>query len=506
MRLNLGRGLFQSALVGGALVCAQVAAGTAFAASGKVAVHLSNRSAHGPACKASNVDHVYVTISDVRAHRNGNGGGFQSLIGTPTPAQFDLMFASDESTEPIGSADCPIVGLGGTGLLPGKYEQLRLITVDNGTPGPVIPANENACASLGDTVYNCVDAGGQLAPLTIPSGSKTGLKIPPGQVGHGGLKIADGQSVDLDIDIDACRELVVHGGNGNGKGKKKGGGGNTSYSLKPTLHSGEIALNPVISGQVVVGTDTGARTTVTPGQVAVPNANVWLETEASQNVTDGTPTPSTEQVPTNTLVAEATTDSSGNFVFCPVPVGNYDIVVDAESLPNAANPADATITTGVTVAANNGVGGITIPVIEGSGASPNVSPQVTTQNTAASGDDIDFFGTQGFEANNRLNQAEIPPYSGTAAEPVTTSSSGCPSTCPVGTNCVCFDLFMPPDNPVTGAVGGSYTSGSGTANYSLLSNANKIGTSTPECSPAQLISLPGASPLALPTLSFTNCD
>jgi hypothetical protein len=407
--LRLGVLLAGCALVGGQII----GTGAAFAASGKVAIHLSNRSAHSPACKASNVDHIYVTISDVTAHRKGAGGGFQSLIGSPTPAQFDLMFASDESTEEVGSADCPIVGLGGAGLPSGKYQQIRLITVDNGTLGPVIPTNENACASLGDTVYNCVDAGGTLSPLTIPSGSKTGLKIPPGQAGRGGLKIADGQNVDLDIDVDACRALVVHGARAKGKGKGKGGGG--SYSLKPTLHSGEIALNPIVSGQVVVGSDTGAGTPVTIGAnpVAVPNAEVWLETDQSQTVDVGDPAFDNAQtaVPANTVVGQTTTDNNGNFVFCPVPVGNYDIVVDSETVPSAANPADATITTGVAVSANNGAGGITIPVIEGSGASVNLSPQVTTQaaSTAGNGDDIFFDGAQALNSATPAAQAEIPP-------------------------------------------------------------------------------------------------
>ena len=125
--------------------------------------------------------------------------------------------------------------------------------------------------------------------------------------------------------------------------------------------------------------------------------------------------------------------------------------------------------------------------------------------SAGAGDDIGFFGTQSFGSNNPVNQGQIPPYSGTSAVPQTTVSNGCGNTCPANTNCVCFDVVMPADNPVTGTPG-SYTSGSGAANYSLLANANVQGTSTAACTPSQLITLPGTAPLPQPTLSFTNCD
>jgi Domain of unknown function (DUF4382) len=500
-KLLLSRGL---GLIGLAafLVGGQLAGGTAYAASGHVAVHLSNSNRGAAACRANDVDHVYVTIADVKAHRMGYGRGFSSLIGSPTPAQFDLMFASDESNEAIASADCPIVGVGGTGLPPGKYRQIRLITVADGTTDggdPIIPPDENACAALGDTVYNCVDSGGSLFPLKIPGGRNTGLKIPPGQAGHGGLNIDSAQSVDLDIDIDACKALVRHG---------QKDGVNRKYSLKPTMRSGEIALNPVVSGQVVMGADNGPDTEVTRGSTPVPNATVWLEADVALNVMVGDPGTGEGSIQANALRATTTTDSNGNFTFCPVPLGNYDIVVDAESLPGGTNPANATITTGVAVIAGSGIGAMTIPLLEGSGPAVTLSQQVTTEapSSVGSGDDIDFFATQGFGINDPINQAEVPPYSVISTQPQTTSASGCLSACPVGTNCVCFDVVMPSDNPVTGLVGGTYTSGSGPADYSLMADANVTASSTPACAPSQLITLSSTSPFSLPGLSFTECD
>ncbi|MBF6569576.1 MAG: DUF4382 domain-containing protein [Candidatus Binataceae bacterium] len=516
---------FAAIVAGTALIGA---AGQLWAASGSVGLHLSNASRNGAACKAANVDHIYVTIADVKAHRVGAGGGFASLINQSNgPTQFDLMFANTEANEPIGSADCPIVDMGGNGLPAGKYGQIRLITVDNASSGtPVIPANTNACASLGDTVYNCVEAGGVFYPLVIPSGSQTGIKIPPGQFHRGGLTISVNQAVDLDIDINACQALVVRGGgnqHGHGHHHGGGGGGTTTYALKPALHTGEVSLNPIISGTVVVGTANGAGSTVTPGATTVANAQVWLETDSTQSVVEGTPSAPASNptnAPVNSVVASTTTDANGNFVFCPVPTGSYDIVVDADAGSSAnftTNPSDATITTGVTPTAD-GLSGITIPLVEGTTTATTLSAQVSTQvstavpsTVAGVGDDIEFFGTQSFSAANPAKQAQIPPYSGTAVEPqttTTTANSGCasvPTICPVGTNCVCFPVALPPDNPVVGPLGGTYTTGATPGDYALLGSASEIGTTTPACSPSQLVSVPAAS-YALPTLSFTGCN
>jgi hypothetical protein len=440
------------------------------------------------------------------------------------------MFASTEADEPIGSsigsADCPIVDMGGSGLPAGRYGQIRLITVDNNTTNggnPVIAPETNACAigGLSNTTYNCVESGGVFYPLVIPGGSQTGIKIPPGQAHRGGLRITANQAVDLDIDVDACRALVVRGGgNQHGHGHHHGGGGTTTYALKPTLHTGEVSLNPIISGSVVLGTVSNS--TVTPGTTPVPNAQVWLETDSTQSVVEGTPSApsSPTNAPVNSVVAMTTTDSNGNFFFCPVPVlssgSSYDIVADADAgTPTGlTNPSDATITTGVTPTAD-GLSGITIPLVEPTTTATTLSAQVSTQvsttvpsTTAGVGDDIVFFGTQSFSTANPANQAQIPPYSGTAAEPqTTTSSGGCtlPTVCPINTNCVCFNVVLPPDNPVVGPLNGTYTTGTTPGDYALLGSASEIGTTTPACSPSQLVSVPAAS-YALPTLSFTGCN
>ncbi len=483
--------------------------------SSKVKVELSNRSRGAASCKATGVTHIFVTISDIKAHRSGKGNaGFVSLT-SGAPQQFDLLFSSNEPSEAFDMADCPIVSMGGTGLPPGKYQQLSMITVANGSgsdSNPIIPAEENACSSLGNTVYNCVDTGSGLSPLTVPSGPQTGIKIPASQISRGGFSVVAGQGLDLDVDVDACRSLVVHGPHGQVRGSHGNHGkhgrpsGSASYMFKPVLHAGEVALQPIIVGNVVAGTVSSGK--VTAGTTVVPNASVFLETEPSApNVPEASPTAGTTSLAVNDVVAEATTDSDGNFAFCPVPVGTYDIVIDSQKVPESNNASDATITTGVTVAASGGPNDLVIPVVAGSTGAATLSPQVTTTSASppGTGDDIAFQGTQGFGTDS-ANQAPIPLFSGSALSPVATASNGCSSACPSGTNCACFTIVMPPDNPVTGAAGETYTAGATGTNYSLFGAATKIGSTTPECTQAELVSAPHASPLPTPTLSFTGCN
>ncbi len=488
---------------GGSVSVAQADSGT----SGAVTVHLSNRSAqNGGVCRNHAITHVYVTVGNVQAHRSGANAGWQSL--TPNlaaaPVQVDLMADAPgaESSETPNVNDCALTTLdeGTSGLPAGKYQQLRLFVVPNGgSPAP----STNACASvLGATVYNCADVDGTLVPLTIPSGSQTGIKIPSSQISHGGLTIQAGQGVDLDIDLDGCRSMVLRGG---GHGHRKNGG-TISVALKPVLHAGEVTLNPLIAGDVMAATSSGGAVTV--GSTGVASANVWLEEVPGTDFTEGDPAPTATAVPVNNVVATGVTDSNGHFAFCPVPAGSYEIVVDTGT-------SDATITTAVNVAASGGPNDLVIPLVSASTTAPNLNGQFTTANATAAGDVITFGGTQ---SDGAANQAQIPFLDGSAplSQNVTTgtfSSTNCPAsvtTCPTGTNCVCFLLPMPPDSPVIGAAsadGSGYTQATSAAAYSVFGNASSITSpGTAECSPASLIT--GAEPATLPTptLSFASCD
>src|SRR5262249_7974882 len=273
-------------------------------ASGTITTNLSDP----PSCKAT-IQHAWVTISDVRAHLNpdadSGAGGFVDL--TPdlvkAPQQIDLLSAPD--------TECLLATLGSTsGLPPGKYQQIRIILVANDAGGVSLSTNggANECAGVGG--FNCVeDAAGALHLLSLPSETKTGIKIPPGQLDDGGLTVTAGKGLDIDIDFNACTSVVMAGHSGK-------------FILKPTLRAAELGTNPLIAGTVVVGTVSGTSVTVPGSSVRVPNAVVWLEQQSQSVTVQGSSTPDTVE----TFIGSNVTDAAGHFQFCPVAAGNYEIV------------------------------------------------------------------------------------------------------------------------------------------------------------------------------------
>ena len=79
-----------------------------------------------------------------------------------------------------------------------------------------------------------VMADGTMNELELSSQDNTGLKIPPGQMVGGPIQVMAGQSVDLNIDFNACASIVQEG---NGK-----------MRLKPTLTAGQVSR--IIRGSV----------------------------------------------------------------------------------------------------------------------------------------------------------------------------------------------------------------------------------------------------------------
>src|SRR5262249_13387999 len=130
-------------------------------------------------------------------------------------------------------------------------------------------------------------------PLMLSSEAQTGIKIPAGQLAGGAFTVAAGETKDVDIDINACESI--------------GAEGNGSCSLKPVLHAGEVALTSTsINGKIV---DSATNQPISGG-----TAIVALEQKDSNGV--------------DRVIMETLTDSTGGFVFCPVPAGTYDVVAD----------------------------------------------------------------------------------------------------------------------------------------------------------------------------------
>lgn len=531
--------------------------GGGVAGSAAVTTHLSDP-AQECAAPMGDYSQVWVTVKDVVAKSSSSG---QTIDLTPNLTNGNKAIQVNLLDEP--NTECFLSTLGAvTGLPPGTYDQIRVMLLANGDNSATVVDSagnpSDACSSANPEkqstpTWNCVvqsstpgtacTSSSNCFAMKLPSEAQTGIKIPPGQLSNGPLVISQGQGLDLDIDFNACASVVQAGNSGN-------------FNLKPTLRMSELGLNPLLGGAVFLSSSVnGTVAAATNSSVMVPNANVWLEQEPSAaNYSVGTPSaePSptpTPSAPVNEVVQTTATDSNGNFGFCPIPVGTYDIVADSESLPGSGAPSAATITRGVTVS-NSGLTGLMIPLVPQptpaatpagpatiageftTTSSPNASPT-----PPGTGDDITFNALQAIPSSSPVVQAAIPVFSGTvpsgAVPPVVTTSAspanctalGITATCPGdGTNCECFGAQVPSANPVVATApstdGSGYTQPDATSTpipYSISGAATQIGTTTGECNPSMLVTDPtnpinvpagqeATTNASIPTLSFQGCD
>jgi hypothetical protein len=437
--------------------------------SGDVRVTLSDP----PICKVpqSDLNHVFVTITLVRAHLSSTAApddsGWVHLVDLrSTPQQIDLLSTPDTT--------CVLTMLGSTtGLPPGAYQQIRLHLLNN-TPaqGEATPS-PNACAGAGG--FNCVELmNGTQQLLRLSSEARTGIKMPPGQIAGGAIRLTAGQAADINIDFDACRSLVLQG--------------NGAFRLKPTLRAGQVALTTqAISGQVV-DQSTGQ-----------PILNATIIVMAEQPDPDGI-----DRVVLQTLAST----TQGTFSLCPLPTGNYDIVIAALTATGVTyNP---TITFGAP--AGTAIG--TIPLVRGVNTAPVViTGQVTTADGGATGADIVLSALQTVPPTGGAPiQVTIPMLTGSTTTVATERTSG--AGCPGGTACATYMLTVPASHPLVGtftAPGTAYVGpAGGNVFYSVNAQAFIPGTAgTPDCSrssqvtPAVAVSA-GAMIQAAP-LAFTGC-
>lgn len=162
--------------------------------------------------------------------------------------------------------------LGETALPAGHYTQLRLVLVANGGSGP--PGNS--------VVLSSGIPAGEIA-LVTPSAVQSGIKL------IHEFDVAAGQRVDLVLDFDACKSVVTSG-NGN-------------YLLKPVIKVIPTALNG-INGFV---------------DVSLLGSNVMVSAQVNGAAVRST-------VP-DTL--------TGAFLIARLAVGNYDVVITADSRATA---------------------------------------------------------------------------------------------------------------------------------------------------------------------------
>ncbi len=411
------------AIAGVAVSCSGGSSMQPSTAMGTVMVSISDP----PSCKNpnGNFDHVYITVTSVQANIDSNAtdssSGWQELAPqlATQPMQIDL-FSSVQT-------NCVLAQLGSASLPVGSYQQIRLLLLSNTPVASAALPSTNACAGNG---YNCVVlSDSSIHELDLSSQANTGLKIPPGQIVGGPIQVSAGQSVDLNIDFNACASLLQEG--------------NGQWRLKPALTAGQISPNNSgIGGQVV--------DSITKAPIA-GNVLVAIEQPDSTGI--------------DRLLMETAADASGNFRFCPLPSGTFDIVAVAVGPNNL--PYNATAVVNVP----NGTNLSAIPLVAETGApSPAILQGFVTASTASAGATVDVslaaLQPVSFSPSTvapRKLTIPLESIAATATGPAVistgvisiSSNTDCPAGSPTSSNCAEYTLVVPGSNPKVGVYSSS---------------------------------------------------
>lgn len=419
--------------------------------------------------------HVYVTITDVQANTSASASSTDSSWVDLTPN----LSKSPQQIDLLGQANnqCFLATLGDAQQLQaGSYQQIRLILADNSAS-----VTNNACGSGANCVVLASDS--SVHTLQLSSESKTGIKIPSGQISSGAFTIGAGQTEDLDIDFSTCESIVEEG--------------NGQYRLKPVLHAGEVTTTSTsINGKVL---DNATGNPVNGGVM------VAVEQKDSTGV---------DRVQRATLAG-----SDGSFVFCPLPSGTYDVVIVGTRADGSLY--EPTVVTGVSVGSTVGTVGLYLPVVS-AGASATTSAtltgSVTSQNSSNAGTvaDVDLRVLE--TINGTAYTVPLPPTStqSSATMSVETAASSGSSTCTAGTDCVSYSLEVPTGAPYLGAwaSSGSTLAVVGTSASYVVDGSAFVPSSggTSDCTPSELkttattLATMGQTSVALQPLAFTQCQ
>jgi len=376
----------------------------------------------------------------------------------------------------IANDQCFLASLGSTTeLQAGHYQQIRILLLDDNHASKV---NNNQCGSAA----NCVVLSAQpnhSVPLKLSSEAKTGIKIPSGQIAGGQFVVASGEVKDLNIDFNACESIVVEG--------------NGQYRLKPVLHAGEVSTtDDSITGTVV--------DSVTGVGIVGGNTVVALEQRDSSGV--------------DRVIMATVTDSNGNFVFCPVPDGMYDVVMTA--INGAGTIYAATVITGV----QPGNALVKVPVTPALLPASITGQITTTTGTVGTAADLSLSALQQITVGGSTVMITTPLAEQSTAAATLTTAPG--SGCPVNTDCVDYTLAVPAANPSVGTFtpSGNRTPApppGGTVGYSLDANAFVPGSAgATDCNPSNLqtnqtstnapLTVTAGGTVTAATLAFTVCQ
>ena len=393
---------------------------------GTVSVSISDP----PSCSGSSgpFAHVFITVRSVQAHidpaATDSSSGWQELAPQLASAPMQIDLFSQEDT------NCVLAELGSAQLPAGSYQQIRLLLVSNSPAAGAAVPKPNACAGNG---FNCVQLNdGTIHELLLSSQDSTGLKIPRGQIVGGPLQVMPGQSVDLNVDFNACASIIDQG--------------NGQFRLKPTLTAGQIsANNSGISGQIV-DSSTGKPI----------NGPVIVAIERLDNT--GT---------TDRIMMEATPDANGNFRFCPLPTGTFDIVAVAlgpNNLPYNAtavlNVPNGTSLGLISLVAETGATGPALLqgfVTATAGMAPSTTPAtVDVSFTAFQSVTVSGGTTRQLSIPLQKTQATATAPSQPSTSPLSVdAATSCPIGAPAHSNCAKYTLVVPGSNPSVGVFSSS---------------------------------------------------
>lgn len=460
LRLSIVAGVFAGAIAIGCGV-----AGAPSSGSAKVNVMLSDPAT----CEAPGgpFSQVWVTITDVKASTNANAGDNDSSFVDLTPG----LSSSPKQINLLGIADnqCFLATLGATQeIQAGNYQQIRVMLAPN-----TASISGNHC----NNGVNCVVLGdGSQAELQLSSEAQTGIKIPSGQIASGQFTVAQGQTKDLDIDFNTCVSIVAEG--------------NGQYRLKPVLHAGEVTMTQSSINGTILDKATG-----TPVN---GNVTVSLEQKDAGGI--------------DRIFMSTTTDSSGGFVFCPLPAGTYDMVIVAETTGGMAYAP--VVITGVSPGDTIGKIDLQAPTAAtmlsgmvtsaGSSAGVPVLVQLSFLQQVSSGFSVTIPLLP--NTNQSGTMLSLATVAGTTTNP-----------CPANTDCVTYKADMPVSPLYAGAwaSGGVALAQISAAAYTADAIAFEATSSTTrDCSvatPAELTSSPAVAPIAsttvsINTLAFTSCQ
>jgi hypothetical protein len=418
--------------------------------------------------------HIFVTITDVEINSSSSAGPNDSgwIDLTPNlkqnPMQIDLLAQANNQ--------CFLAMLGSTAeIQPGTFQQIRIILASNNTS-----VSGNKCGNAANCVVLANNPNNPQT-LLLSSESQTGIKIPSGQIAGGQFTVAAGQTKDLNIDFNACESVVAQG--------------NGQFRLEPVLHAGEVSTTSAsINGKVV---DSATSQPISGGTTVVA-----LEQKDSSGV--------------DRVIMETTADSSGGFVFCPVPAGTYDVV--AVAINGSQVAYGATVITGVQP--GNALGNVPLTAQSGATSAATITGQVTTTTgSAATAADISVSALQSITVNSSALLITVPLAAQSAAMANLTTASG---TCPTNTDCGTYTIKVPAANPSVGAFNTSGTQtptppATGTVNYTMDARAFVVGGgSSPDCNPSDVqtsstststpLTATAATSVTAATLAFTGCQ